>query len=317
MTVFVNIDFDGAGSNTSNMPPKKKAGRAAHPPPQPPAVSDYDTDTANLTDNNIIDSIPAPPPGRSNEQLNYMVLRRWIPNLESILAIAPFAVLYNFSPETEQWDKCPTQGSLFVLQLTADPYPRYQVVILNRMNMENLQLDVASTDDIEVTNEFIIITTPDEERGTVQVQGIWIYSAGDIPTENSREAIAQTVMECAQKAEQYAQDFGPQDDGACDGAQEQDGRELGVGAEIPIQQAEPAGLEQMPQEHKLDLATLFGKPQLQQQGPTFPPNADTDFFRNPTGPLAQTQQFGTPVVQQPPNTQQNALLDLFKNAKRG
>ncbi|EME43190.1 hypothetical protein DOTSEDRAFT_173892 [Dothistroma septosporum NZE10] len=311
------------------MPPKKKASRAGYHPPPQPIVSDYDTDTANLTDTNAINSIPEPPPDRSNAQLNNTVLRRWIPDLESILAIAPFAVLYNFSPETEQWDKCETQGSLFVLQLIAVPFPRYQVVILNRRNPENLQLNIVSTEQIEVTNEFIIITTQDLQKGTVQVQGIWMYSDGDIPPENSREAIAQTIMECAQKAEQYTQDFGPDDDGAYDGAYDgahaQDVHDQDLGAALTASEREPepesVGLGQLPQEHKLDLATLFGKSQAQQiplqqqQQQICASTSDSDFFRIPAGLSEQTQRFDTPPIQAP-STQQSALLDLFKNAKR-
>jgi hypothetical protein len=303
------------------MPPKRKTARNAQHHQQPITVvqSDYETDAANYTDTQPV--VP-PPPVRSNSELNLLVLRRWCPEIEGIIAIAPFAVLYIFSPETQQWEKCETQGSLFVCQLSAEPYPRYRVIILNRKNPENFQLDIVSTENIEITEEYVIVQIVGDD-GTPHIYGIWIFSDGDsVP--DTREVIAQTIMDCALRAEQDAQ-------GALDG-QEQDGlfesNQGQVYDELEAYTAPPVPGQQLAGQ-QIDLATLFAKPQmqpgghtqplLQPQGTNFPPNSHgLDPFGHGQQ-LAAQGSFQTHLATQqgaaPP--QQNALLDLFKNAKRG
>lgn len=347
------------------MPPKKKNAQRA-PPPPPPVVSDYDTDAANYTDNAAYQlPITAPPPNRTNEELNMLVLKRWYPEVEQIIAIAPFAVIYTCNPETGIWDKDKTdiQGTLFVCQTAAEDggYPGYKAIILNRRHMENWELELISTENIEVADEFVICTvleTAVTEEGegyeTATIYGIWMFQ----DTEGGKEVIAEVVrklLECAKRAEQYAL-LAEEANGGHNGyQQEYDQYEYGLdgmprresyGAEQqryeqPLQQQQhhEAAFEaafrapqQMPSMsgQQIDLATLFAKPQQpqqpphQMQAPMYPPQnhgdgqsarfahaADTDFFRGSPNPTIQQQQGP------PPNVQQNALLNLFKNANKG
>lgn len=326
------------------MAPKKRGGaRQAQLQPIPPQ-SDYDTDTAALTDNQYqFDMAVHAQPRRSAEELNMLVLRRWYPDIESILAIAPFATLYLFAPDSQQWTKCETEGVLFVVQLVPENgYPRYRVVILNRKSMENFVLDLVTMDNIEITSEYVIVQVPDEE-GAPQIFGIWIFSdKATVP--DTRDVIASTIVHCATKAEEYAQHAAE-----LVGFNNVTAPEVSYGnprepswedQQTPIaQQAQSQGLTQNAYGQQIDLNKLFGKPQpsafqpaaeynahanplfnaqissLNVAAPShahpahFSANADTDFFRQP--------QSVAPVHQQTPQQQQNsALLDLFKNASK-
>ncbi|KJX99662.1 decapping enzyme Dcp1 like protein [Zymoseptoria brevis] len=298
------------------MPPKRKTARNAQHQPQPTVAiqSDYETDTANYTDSQSMAIVP-PPPVRSNAELNLLVLRRWCPEIEGIIAVAPFAVLYIFSPETQGWEKCETQGSLFVCQLGGELYPRYRVVILNRKNPENFQLDIVSTENIEITEEYVIVQIVGDD-GTPHIYGIWIFSDGDsVP--DTREVIAKTIMDCAMRAEQDALD--------AEGQHEQDGQfESRTEPEVNL---EPTAPRQQLAGQQIDFATLFAKPPMQPGG-QIQPLLQPHGISGPqhTYEYAQSQQFGAPENFQrhqtahqaaPPPSQQNALLDLFKNAKRG
>ena len=61
---------------------------------------------------------------------------------------------HDFSPETQQWEKSGIEGTLFVCQTTG---PRYNVVILNRKSLDNFITELKSGEDIEITEQYIIL----------------------------------------------------------------------------------------------------------------------------------------------------------------
>lgn len=274
MTVFVKIDFD-ADDNTQVPPPSNTRGNTQHISSKmpkkkskaaqtQPMISDYETDTYT-TDQNI-----APPVQQlSNAQLNHLVLQRWCPDLQTILAISPFAVLYHFNPETAAWEKSELQGSLFVCQLQHSTRPRYEVMILNRKNPENLHLEITSSENIEVTDEFVIVHI---EGGEGQTVGLWMFSDEETPAENRLEAIATKIMECALQAEAYnnleSEGEGYQGESGTDGSME---------SQYYVEPQQPPVQAQHGQ--SIDLATLFGKP-VQQPAEQAPPNVLLDLFKN-------------------------------------
>lgn len=277
MTVFVNIDFN-ASDNTHATPsnditpkqyqktltmPKKKS-KAAQT--TAPLISDNETD-ANTTDAH--NPAEAPVTQLSNAELNHLVLQRWCPNLHTILAISPFAVLYNFNPETAAWEKSDIQGSLFVLQLHhPSNIPQYEIMILNRKHPENLHLPITSSENIEATEEFVIVHIEEGE----QTVGLWMFSDEETPVENRLESIAGKILECAVLVE----GLGGVGEEGMDGFEESQ-----QFVEQPVERERER--EATMQGQSIDLATLFAKP----------------------------------VQQQEPPPQQNVLLDLFNNAKRG
>ena len=327
------------------MPPKKRATRAAQLQPQP-AVSDYDeTDTATFTDNAA--ALIAPPPSRTNTELNLLVLRRYCPDVERIVQIAPFAVVYSFSPETQGWEKIGTEGTLFVCQLAGAHYSRYSVIILNRKSLDNFIVELVSAESVEITDSYVILQDTGAD-GVEQIYGLWIFSEENTnPT--TQQVVAMAIEECAMRSEEGRKIAGESyesEAAAHYGHDDVQQTDLHYQTQQPI---EPVQLAQSmpPAGQQIDLMQLFGKPQApaqqqqqhmpqpalqmnqehfyqqpqqqqqQQQAiqqPKFASNPDTDFFRSSHSPAAQAQ------AQQPPPqapSQQNMLLDMLNSARRG
>jgi hypothetical protein len=154
-------------------------------------LTDYETDYPD----------PQPPPmTRSNDELNISVLRRHWPDISILLSIAPYVVLYTYSPTGGQWEKTGVEGPLFVCALAShDPETeRFGVIILNKKGLDNFQTEIKSSDAVEVTEEFVILTG-DEGK---DAQGLWIYADPEPhSTAHSREVNAGVIQECATRAE--------------------------------------------------------------------------------------------------------------------
>lgn len=175
------------------MGPSKGRSRAPHSQPQaPPQPSDYETDAPQNID------YPPPPPGRSNEELNLSVIGRHYPDVNAVHHVAPYAVLYAFSLETEQWEKVGVEGSLFICGLvpSAVSLERYGVVILNRRSMDNFYMEITGPDGLEFTDEYIIM------QGD-QVYGLWIFC--EPPPSSTANARAETVAKIQELAVSLAQ----------------------------------------------------------------------------------------------------------------
>ncbi|PIA91890.1 hypothetical protein CB0940_09178 [Cercospora beticola] len=182
------------------MAPNRKKSRQQQ---QPAIASDYESDTAAFTDTQPF--IPAPPL-RTNDELNLLVLRRWQPEITSILTIAPFAVLYIFNPnlETPTWEKCEVQGSLFLCSLTKSPsgHSRYKVIILNRKGLENWEYEVKTEEAIQLSEEYVIVQKEDESTGEEQIYGIWIFEEKG---GNTRDVVGNAILSCAREVEAMAE----------------------------------------------------------------------------------------------------------------
>ena len=304
------------------MPPKRRSTRTAQLHPQP-IQSDYDTETVDATE-----TAPtfAPPPQRTNTELNLTVLRRHCPAIEQIVCIAPFAVIYTFSPDSQQWEKCGIEGTLFTCKLSGG---RFNVVILNRKSLDNFVVELVSADDVEITEQYVILQSTGED-GVPQIYGLWIFT--DEKTVPTREVIAQTIHSCAMQA-QIAREA--KESSTTDG-QAEEYAEYGVDgtAQIQEQVAEEEAVAQGAGQ-RVDLLQLFGSaapeptnmhnmsaqpiaspsPQALPSA-TVPPmrfsaTPDTDFFRSTSG-FAPSP---VPTQQRAPSTQQNALLGLFKSGR--
>ncbi|USP75901.1 hypothetical protein yc1106_03175 [Curvularia clavata] len=170
---------------------KARAGQPQPPPQPPPQPSDYETDAPPPA----VD-VPLPPP-RSNEELNFSVLRRLYPEVVAIEHVTPYAALYTFNLETQQWEKMGIEGTLFICQLTPSSMgaERYCTIILNRRGLDNFYEELISSDEMEISDPYVII------QGE-QVYGIWIFA--DPPpssTANCREETAAKMMAIADRAE--------------------------------------------------------------------------------------------------------------------
>ncbi|TKA82434.1 hypothetical protein B0A49_00033 [Cryomyces minteri] len=276
------------------MPPKRTSTRSAHPqaqshaqsylhrahPLQPPHASDAEPSDFYTTTTTLAKAAPAPPPTRSNAELNLSVLRRHDPRITAILSIAPYAVVYLFSPTTQQWEKCGIEGTLFVCQLAADSavaYDRYTVVILNRRGMDNFEMELLDEEDVEVTDEYVILQVAAESegegegRGTeaegkagVKVYGLWIFSEpAPSSTALMREVNARIIQDCAALAQNSRALVREQQrlQGTGQGGQAGGQRHEG---EQEVSQAEPDA--SIPMGRQLSLRELFGQQREQDSG---------------------------------------------------
>lgn len=207
-----------------------------------PQPSDYESDNPNyLSDTQALQNrqqeeqnTPLPPPLRSNEDLNISVLRRHNPSITSILSLAPYAVVYIFSPTARQWEKSGIEGTMFVCQLSQGTLgeERYSVYVLNRRGLNNFEILLMDGEDVELTDEYVILkadassaeldvggnsndvyngdaktkgtdkkyphTNVNEIDDDVRFYGLWIYSE---PPPNStaetRTLNARVIKECA------------------------------------------------------------------------------------------------------------------------
>jgi hypothetical protein len=204
---------------TENMTSRKPRRQNNH---NPVNLTDYESDAPYYSD---MQQQPAPPL-RSNEELNLSVIRRHKPSVTSILSLAPYAVVYIFSPTTKQWEKNGVEGTLFVCQETQGDLgqERYTAFVLNRRGLNNFDLPLTDGENVEITEEYVILkaeesegeagqngiadplhpqNVPNNQTGTnnVRIYGLWIYSEPPPnSTAESRTINAQMIRECATHA---------------------------------------------------------------------------------------------------------------------
>jgi hypothetical protein len=296
-------------------------------PQQVPQTTDYETDYAEMPASTL----------RTNDELNMAVLARHYPSITTILSIAPYAVLYTFSPSNQAWEKSGIEGTLFVCAQEHDALgaEHFSVVILNRRGLENFEAELRSSDDIEVTEEYVILKGEGEE-GPI-IYGLWIFAEPPpSSTSDCRIVNAAVIQECANRAEssraltQEAQMQREQQEWEADDQGEPGGYV-----------AEESGQEEasVPMGRQLSLRELFGKQREQdsdfsvhnhealgqaeqpvppQQVPTpqFITHPDTDFFRS--GPrFATPQTQGGSTTDTPVNGGGALLEDMFRKARQG
>lgn len=168
------------------MAPNKGKARS-QPPPQP---SDYETDAPPPA----VD-VPLPPP-RSNEELNFSVLKRTYPDLIALEHVTSYVALYTFNLETQQWEKVGIEGTLFICQLAPSSAgaEQYIVVILNRRGLDNFYMEITSRETMEISDPYVIL------QGDL-IYGLWIFA--DPPpasTQNDRIETAAKMLEIADRA---------------------------------------------------------------------------------------------------------------------
>lgn len=336
-----------ASSNTgrpeqrNDMPPKRtsRATRTAQLQPQPTPTSDYETDTVNPSD-----AAPtlAPPPQRTNTELNLTVLRRYEPSITHILSIAPFAVVYTFSPDSQQWEKCGIEGTLFVCQLSSAKSGRvgYNVMILNRKSLDNFTCELVSAEDVEVTEQYVILQAMGEDGVTPAIYGIWIFSDAKAEGQgpSTREIVAGTIQSCAMQAqiaseavgaetgletevemeteEEGANGHGEEHGHTEDVEAEEEDHGYGYGMDGTTQHTEQMEEEEAVAQQagqRLDLLQLFSSKPAQAQAQAHAPS-------NPTAPFASAPRAAAPPPafdqqQQPTRFTPTADTDFFRSSR--
>lgn len=271
-------------------------------------ASDYESDANHLTDN------PIPPPARTNAELSLSVLKRHNPAIASILSIAPYAVVYVFSPTSQQWEKSGIEGTLFVCQLRLSDTgaERYTVTLLNRRGLENFEAELLKGSDVEITEEYIILRVNDGE----QIYGLWIFSEPEpSSTANTRAINAQIIHDCALRAEASTKSV------------IQNSQQENIRPDVHADDTEEDAAGGVPMGRQLSLRELFGQQREQDSGWSvknhsprldkgqFAPSADTEFFRSAKRPLQQNVHQANPVGGA--NQGPDLLGELFRKAGQG
>ena len=131
--------------------------------------------------------------------LNLKVLQRHEPLTESIVSIAPFAVVYTYSQTSKSWDKCGIEGTLFITKLHPHQFggERYSVLILNRLGLNNFRYEMTTPENVELSDEEFIVLNDLGEQGQVMVHGIWVFSDPSSTERKTAEITVQIMGECA------------------------------------------------------------------------------------------------------------------------
>ncbi|GAY65269.1 hypothetical protein CUMW_239850 [Citrus unshiu] len=104
---------------------------------------------------------------QSTKLLNLTVLQRIDPFIEKILITAAHVTFYEFNIDLSQWNRKDVEGSLFV-----NTQPRFQFVVMNRRNTDNLVENLLGDFEFEVQVQYLLYRNASQE-----VNGIWFYNA--------------------------------------------------------------------------------------------------------------------------------------------
>lgn len=304
-------------------------------------TSDYESDYPNYSSDAAAQQeqdpeLPVPPPPRSNEDLNLAVLQRHNPSITSIVSLAPYAVIYVFSPASRQWEKSGAEGTLFVCNLTQGALgeERYNAFVLNRRGLNNFDIPLTDGENVELTEEYVILksdvdsgleatnnpsttgntttttnNTNSKDPTDVKIYGIWIYSE---PPPNStaqtRAINAQMIRECAVHAGQSLRIARERLE-----AYRQNGlhmaAEAATATAAPLQEVQSS----VPMGRQVSLKDLFGQQRAQDDGWTTRAhhlNLNMGDWQQPPPQLPPVEMAAAYPQQQQPDV----LGDLFRKA---
>ncbi|XP_022546398.2 mRNA-decapping enzyme-like protein isoform X1 [Brassica napus] len=105
--------------------------------------------------------------------LNLKVLRRIDPFIEEILITAAHVTLYEFNVQKSEWSRKDVEGSLFVVKRNRQQ-PRFQFIVMNRRNTDNLVEDLLGEFEYEVQGPYLLYRNAAQE-----VNGIWFYNQSE------------------------------------------------------------------------------------------------------------------------------------------
>ncbi|KAL6202607.1 hypothetical protein ACLB2K_026315 [Fragaria x ananassa] len=109
---------------------------------------------------------------KTTKVLNLTVLQRRDPSVEEILITSTHVTFYKFDTSISQWSRKDVEGPLFVVKRNAQP--RFQFIVMNRLNTENLVEDLLGDFECEVQLPYLLYRNAKRE-----VNGIWFYNAAE------------------------------------------------------------------------------------------------------------------------------------------
>ncbi|KAK9175515.1 hypothetical protein WN944_027522 [Citrus x changshan-huyou] len=138
---------------------------------------------------------------QSTKLLNLTVLQRFDPFIEEILITAAHVTFYEFNIDLSQWSRRDVEGSLFVVKRNTQP--RFQFVVMNRRNTDNLVENLLGDFEFEVQVLYLLYRNASQE-----VNGIWFYNARECEEECGLRWCGKKSLYCISLWEQQVQKYG-------------------------------------------------------------------------------------------------------------
>lgn len=101
--------------------------------------------------------------------MNVAALKRVDPYIKDILETATHVALYTFNAVNNEWEKTDIEGALFVYSRNGEPYN--SVLIMNRLNTNNLVEPVTQGLDLQLQEPFLLY-----RNSRCNIYGIWFYN---------------------------------------------------------------------------------------------------------------------------------------------
>lgn len=101
-------------------------------------------------------------------RMNVAALKRVDPYVKDILETATHVALYTFNAVNNEWEKTDIEGALFVYSRNGEPYN--SVLIMNRLNTNNLVEPVTQGLDLQLQEPFLLY-----RNSRCNIYGIWFY----------------------------------------------------------------------------------------------------------------------------------------------
>ena len=112
----------------------------------------------------------------AKKQANLRVLQRIEASILDIVGTATHVVLYQFNTKDQKWEKSNIEGSLFLTKLKPSTQNMVlcSLVILNRAGVENLNVNVTPSFQMQLKDPYLIFRDPSCNN---LVRGIWFHDA--------------------------------------------------------------------------------------------------------------------------------------------
>lgn len=101
-------------------------------------------------------------------RMNVAALKRVDPYVKDILETATHVALYTFNADVNEWEKTDIEGALFLYSRNGEPYN--SILIMNRLNTNNLVEPVAPGLDLQLQEPFLLY-----RNSRCNIYGIWFY----------------------------------------------------------------------------------------------------------------------------------------------
>ena len=132
----------------------------------------------------------------ARRKANLRVLQRLDSLILDIQGSATHVVLYEFSVDSQQWEKTGCDRSLFIAKRSESP--RFKLVVLNRNSKENLEVDITGKFQMQVQEPYLIFRETKED-GAIRIRGIWFHDNAE------REAVSGLLTRIVSSLEQIEQ----------------------------------------------------------------------------------------------------------------